>query len=73
MNGGIDGNVGLGVGIPVSCFEISDAIKTIQPSLTVLDVETKLSTDPDYSNAAIPIAISEKANVTEGTISVVIV
>lgn len=70
-NGLIDGEPGLRIGVPVSCFELSGAINIEVPGIFVVKVETSLASPIVYSVDEIPIAIFEKAVID--TITVVVV
>ena len=70
--GGLDGETGLIVGAAVSCFELGGAVNREAPSIFVHNVETKVSAG-SFSNAEIPIAKWEIANIDDSSITVVIV
>jgi hypothetical protein len=72
-NGLIDGEEGFVIGAPVSCFELSGAVNKGVPQVFVHNVEIKKTSGGVFSNAEIPIAIFEKATITESSIVVVFI
>jgi hypothetical protein len=69
----INTEAGFFVGRPVSCFELGGAINQVEPDLYVQNVEISLLTPVIYSNAEIPVAIYQKATITDSAITVVII
>lgn len=70
--GQIPGENGLGIGDSVSGFEFAGAITTYSPGIFVLDVQ--IATIPGtLGYATIPITVWQQANVTDSSITVIIV
>ena len=66
-----NGELGLQIGVPVSCFELSGAINIEQPKIFVNKLEISLATPPlSYSTNSIPIKINERATISESSIEV---
>ena len=70
-NGGLVDESGFVVGASASPFEIAGAINVREPSIYVQKVELALASDSVFSVAEIPIAVFEKASITESSISVI--
>lgn len=71
-NGLLDGEPGLTVGTAVSCFELAGAVNREAPGIFVHNMETKVVSG-SFSNAEIPIALWEIAQILDGSITVIIV
>lgn len=69
--GGLTGEDGFALGASVSPFEIGGAVTALYPSIYVKKVEAKLAIGGSFSTDEIPLAIFQKAVVTESAIEVV--
>lgn len=70
-NGELEGEDGFTVGTGVSPFELASAINRQEPGIFVQKLEVAFSPSGTFSTDTLPIAIFEKASVTEGAIQVV--
>lgn len=68
----IEGEVGLVVGMNVSCFELAGAITSESPAIYVQNLQTSLVSPLDYSNAEITIEKWQKAIIQDSSITVVL-
>lgn len=68
-----NGETGLTVGTPVSCFEIGGAINVEVPSIFVTNVEIALVSGGGFSNNQIAIALWQIATLDASSVSVTIV
>lgn len=73
QSGLIPGNLGLQVGVPVSCFALAGAVGYEIPGLFVINMEISLISPISYSNAEIPIELWQVAQIQSTSITVVIV
>lgn len=71
-NGQLDGEPGLVVGASVSPFELAGAVNREQPTIYVQKMEISLASPVAYQTTEIPIELWEKARISEGSISVII-
>jgi len=69
--GGLTGEEGFALGASVSPFEIGGAVTTLYPTIYVKKVEAKLAIGGSFSTDEIPLAIFQKAVVTESAIEVI--
>ena len=72
MNGLINGKPGWAIGTDVSSFELAIAIGQEVPALFVELVQTKISSDPDFSSANILIGPWQQAQTNPGNITVIL-
>jgi hypothetical protein len=71
-NGLINGKPGWAIGTNVSSFELSSAIGKKVPALFVNFVQTKISSDPDFSPEIISIEPWQQAQTNPGNITVIL-
>jgi hypothetical protein len=71
-NGELEGEVGFGVGINVSPYELGGAINKLNPALFVSKVEVSLVSPLSWTMNEIVIAINQKATIVASSIEVII-
>jgi uncharacterized phage protein gp47/JayE len=72
-NGQVESEPGFVVGASVSPFELAGAVTCLHPTIHVSNLELSYASPINYVVSVLPIAINQKATITESSITVIIV